>query len=273
MLGQHDYFGVPGDMHGWVEHRGAHRSIGPGRSAYEPPTCALNAPERVTSMGMLGGFHPEKSAIRCDRNGGRPPVGRRSARLRQRRGGAGPVASPARSWPRSPRSSPRSRGSKMGSDLRSRLGESNPRPTHYECHLPCPPWWLPGISVGREFPSIGGMRHGVTAVRVTTCVIDAGLYQGSEDHPLGPSHRTTPSSRSAAVAEKPGCVQGRGVRLPAGGAAWRRGWGRPPGDPSSASVLEGGDAVAASNSLKDVSGWLDERLAAARPDLLWTMVK
>ena len=31
--------------------------------------------------------------------------------------------------------------------------------------------------------------------------------------------------------------------------------------------------MAASNSLKDVSGWLDERLAAASPDLLWTMVK
>ena len=28
MLGQHDNFGVPGDMHGWVEHRGAYRSLG-----------------------------------------------------------------------------------------------------------------------------------------------------------------------------------------------------------------------------------------------------
>jgi hypothetical protein len=24
-----------------------------------PPTCTLNAPESVTSVGVLGGFHPE----------------------------------------------------------------------------------------------------------------------------------------------------------------------------------------------------------------------
>ena len=31
--------------------------------------------------------------------------------------------------------------------------------------------------------------------------------------------------------------------------------------------------MAASNSVNDVSGWLDERLAAASPDLLRAMVK
>jgi putative transposase len=31
--------------------------------------------------------------------------------------------------------------------------------------------------------------------------------------------------------------------------------------------------MAASNSVNDVSGWLDERLAAASPDLLRTMIK
>jgi transposase-like protein len=31
--------------------------------------------------------------------------------------------------------------------------------------------------------------------------------------------------------------------------------------------------MAASDSVKDVSGWLDERLAAASPDLLRTMIK
>ena len=41
-----------------------------------------------------------------------------------------------------------------------------------------------------------------------------------------------------------------------------------PRDPSGALVLKGGGAVAASDSVNDVSGWLDERLAAASPDLL-----
>jgi putative transposase len=48
---------------------------------------------------------------------------------------------------------------------------------------------------------------------------------------------------------------------------------RPSRDPSSASVLEEGNAMAASNSVNDVLAVLDERLAVASPDLLRSLVK
>ena len=68
MLGQHDYFGVPGDMHGWVEHRGAYRSLGLADHRTISPTSPLNAPENVDISWRVRDPH-QRDATRCDRNG------------------------------------------------------------------------------------------------------------------------------------------------------------------------------------------------------------
>jgi hypothetical protein len=67
MLGQHDHLGVPGDMHGWVEHRDAYRSLDLADRRTISPTYPLNAPEDVDNNGVIGDPH-QRDTIRYGRN-------------------------------------------------------------------------------------------------------------------------------------------------------------------------------------------------------------